>query len=106
MGELGCDSQQQTRPVPQASEPTPGYALKTDPHRAWLAATPTHHIVTKAIAELFCQATEKRKREQREKYNLNPDEAKMQTPHHACLLLQITKQWPLPLSQIHYTQAI
>lgn len=52
----------------------------------------------------LCQAT--KKREQTEKYKLNPDGAKIQTQHHFSFLLQITKQWPPPLSQIHYTQAI
>lgn len=97
MGELGCDSQQQTTSVPQASEPTPGYTLKTDPYRAWLAANPTHNIVVKAIPEFFL-STRPQKREQTEKYKLNPDGAKIQTQHHFSFLLQITKQWPPSLS--------
>lgn len=80
MGELGCDSQQQTS-VPWASEPTPGYTLKTEPHCAWLVASPTHNIFVKPIAEVFSLPgnKKKKKREQTEKHKLNPDGAKIQT---------------------------
>lgn len=54
--------------------------LKTDPHRAWLAANPAHNIFVKAIAELFSLPGNK-KREQTEKHKLNPDGAKIQTQH-------------------------
>lgn len=93
MGELGCDSQQQTTSVPQASEPTPGYTLKTDPYRARLAANPTHNIFVKAMPEFFSLPGHK-KREQTEKYKLNPDGAKIQTQHHFSFLLQITNNGP------------
>lgn len=106
-GELGCDSQQQTTPVRQASDPTRVH-LKDAQHCARLPDTPTQNIVVKAVTELFSlgQARTKKKESKQEKYKPNPDGEKSQTQHHFFFLLQITKQWPPPLSQIHYTQAI
>lgn len=110
---MGCDSQQQTTSVLWAPEPTPGSTLRractlrTDPQRARRAATPTHNISVKAVAELFSlPGNNKKKREQTEKQALNPGGAKIQTQHRFSFLLQITKQWPPPFSQIYYTQAI
>lgn len=105
-GGLGCDSQQQTPPVRQASDPT-RVRLKDAQHRARLPETPAQDIVVKAVAEPFPLCREGLKKESKqEKCRLNPDGEKSQTQHHFSFSLQITKQWPPPLSQIHYTQAI
>lgn len=106
-GGLGCDSQQQTTPVRQASDPT-RVRLKDPQHRTRLPETPTQNIVAKAVAEPFSLSARQRlkKESKQEKYKLNPDGERSQTQHHFSFLLQITKQWPPPLSQIHYTQAI
>lgn len=85
----------------------PGYALKTLSTVHGYRRPQPGTLLLKPPQSCSLSARQRLKKESKqEKYKLNPDGEKSQTQHHFSFLLQITKQWPPPLSQIHYTQAI